>query len=100
MLTSNYMTTFEFAKLVGLRVVHIVDENLDTEEGATPEQQAVREIAEGRNPSVIRRYLPDGTHEDRSASSLKLSFNILRRISELQGGQGWKESPTRPSALH
>jgi len=83
MLTSEYLTTFEFCRLIGLRVSQIVDMDLETEEGRTPEEQAVREIMEGKNPCVIRRYLIDGSHEDRPVSSLKLSSRIRRRASLL-----------------
>ena len=76
--TTDYLTRFELARLIGIRVLQITDHNLPTDDDRTPEQQAVHEIKHGLNPAVVRRYLADGTHEDRRVVDLKLDRAMLR----------------------
>ena len=79
-LTTDHLTRYEIAKLLGLRIVQINDKNLPIGPGLCPEAHALREILDGRNPSVIRRYLPDGTHEDRHVSKLRLPDHLRVRL--------------------
>lgn len=71
--TSDYLTRFEFARCVGLRILQLTTHGKLPE---NPETIALREILEGINPAVVRRRLPDGTHEDRAIAELKISRSI------------------------
>ena len=65
--TSKYLSRYECARVIGLRILQ-----LQEGEGVLdPLQTAIEEIKERRNPARIRRYLPDGTHEDVAISELK-----------------------------
>jgi len=66
--TSQYMTKYERARVLGVRAMQIsrnapilveVDPN-DTD----PMHIAEKELLERKLPFMIRRYLPDGSHED------------------------------------
>lgn len=67
--TSGYLSRFECARLLGLRVLQLQE----GEGSVDPWQQAKDEIRNGENPAVIRRFLPDGSFEDVKASELKIS---------------------------
>ena len=73
--TSEYLTKFEFARVLGLRVFQIIDGNMTRE---APFDIAISEILEGRNEMVVRRRMSDGTYEDRRVSELKLPTHIKR----------------------
>ena len=74
--TTDYLTKFEFTRLVGLRVLQLSSQGTSTED---PQEAALRELMDGANPSVVRRKLPDGRVEDRAVASLKLP-EALRRM--------------------
>ena len=76
MKTTDYLTKFEFTRIVGLRILQLNAKGTCTE---NPEHVALRELLQGTNPAIIRRKLPDGSHEDRPVRSLKLS-DALRRV--------------------
>jgi DNA-directed RNA polymerase subunit K/omega len=76
--TTNYLTKFEFTRLVGLRVLQLSSQGTSTED---PQTVALREILRGENPSVVRRKLPDGRWEDRAVAALRLPES-LRRMCE------------------
>lgn len=72
--TSQYMTKYERARVLGVRAMQIsrnapilveVDPN-DTD----PMHIAEKELMERKLPFLIRRYLPDGSHEDWSMDEL------------------------------
>lgn len=70
--TTPFLTKYEIARLIGIRMLHLSDLNLQTSSKETLMQQAAREILEGDSPAVIRRYLADGTYEDVRVRDLKI----------------------------
>ena len=65
--TTRYLTKYERARVLGTRALQIsmnapVMVDLDGE--IDPLKIAEKELRERKIPIVIRRYLPDGTHED------------------------------------
>ena len=72
MRTTPYLTKFEIARLIGVRTLQICDQNVQIDSDQTALQRAIQELLEGACPIVIRRYLPDGTHEDVKVSDLKI----------------------------
>lgn len=76
--TTDYLTKFEFTRVVGMRILQL---NAHGALAEHPRQLAIREIMEGLNPTVVRRKLPDGSVEDREVRSLQLSSD-LRRMCE------------------
>lgn len=66
-ITTKYLTKYERARVLGTRALQIsmnapVMVDLDGE--IDPLKIAEKELRERKIPIVIRRYLPDGTHED------------------------------------
>lgn len=76
--TTDYMTKFEFTRLLGLRILDLNSRGVCDED---PRIVALRELLDGTNTSVVRRKLPDGSHEDRAVRDLKLS-TTMRRMCE------------------
>lgn len=74
--TSEFITKFELARILGLRILQLEQSNHSSEH---PQAVSASEILEGRNAAIIRRRLPDNTHEDRAVRDLKLTLE-LRRI--------------------
>eukprot|EP01112_Ceratiomyxa_fruticulosa_P013815 TRINITY_DN3901_c0_g1_i1.p1 TRINITY_DN3901_c0_g1~~TRINITY_DN3901_c0_g1_i1.p1 ORF type:complete len:129 (-),score=26.97 TRINITY_DN3901_c0_g1_i1:52-438(-) len=71
--TTRYMTKYERARILGTRALQIsMNAPIMVElEGETdPLQIALKELREKKIPLIIRRYLPDGSYEDWSASEL------------------------------
>jgi len=65
--TTRYLTKYERARVLGTRALQIsmnapVMVDLDGE--TDPLKIAMRELRERKIPIIIRRYLPDGSHED------------------------------------
>ena len=77
MLTPPWITRFEVARLIGIRVLQIHDQNIQLSEGETATQRAINEIRDGRSPAVLRRYLPDNTYEDVAVRSLAIDSQML-----------------------
>lgn len=71
--TSPYLTRFECARVLGLRVLQLQENDGVPDPRAT----AVAELRNGENPAIIRRHMPDGTYEDVAVSRLKLSTFLL-----------------------
>ena len=74
--TPNFLTKYEKARVIGTRALQIsknapvlVDLGKDD---IDPILIAEKELAEGKLPFVIRRYLPNGTFEDWRVSDLQL----------------------------
>lgn len=76
-LTPPFITRFEVARLIGIRVLQINDQNIQLNEGETPTQRAIREIREGTSSAVLRRHLPDNTFEDVAVRSLSIDSQML-----------------------
>ena len=74
--TTDFLTKFEFTRIVGLRILHLDTQGQCDQD---PRATALHELLKGANPAVIRRKLPDGTHEDRRVRDLKLGM-VLRRM--------------------
>lgn len=66
-ITTRYLTKYERARVLGTRALQIsmnapVMVDLDGE--TDPLRIAEKELREKKIPIIIRRYLPDGSHED------------------------------------
>ena len=66
-ITTRYLTKYEKARVLGTRALQIsmnapVMVDLDGE--TDPLRIAEKELREKKIPIIIRRYLPDGSHED------------------------------------
>ena len=77
--TSDYLTKFEFTRVLGLRILQLTERRGLTED---PQKLARREILEGLNEAVVRRRLPDGSHEDRQVKLLRLPTDVRRMCAE------------------
>ena len=65
--TTCFLTKYECSRVIGLRLLE-----LQEGEGVqNPLRQAIQEILERRNNRIIRRPLPNGTHEYVCVSKLK-----------------------------
>mmetsp|Transcript_16888 Transcript_16888/g.38777 ORF Transcript_16888/g.38777 Transcript_16888/m.38777 type:complete len:125 (+) Transcript_16888:1965-2339(+) len=65
--TTRYLTKYERARVLGTRALQIsmnapVMVDLDGE--TDPLRIAEKELRERKIPIIVRRYLPDGSHED------------------------------------
>lgn len=72
-ITTNYMTKYERARVLGTRALQIsmnapVMVELDGE--TDPLEIATKELRAKKIPFTIRRYLPDGSYEDWSVADL------------------------------
>lgn len=71
--TTRYLTKYERARVLGTRALQIsmnapVMVDLDGE--TDPLRIAEKELRERKIPIIVRRYLPDGSHEDWSIDDL------------------------------
>ena len=73
--TTDYLTKFEFTRVLGLRILQLNKHGVTAED---PHAIALREIRDGTNPAVVRRRLPDGTYEDRAVRELRLDTELRR----------------------
>jgi DNA-directed RNA polymerase I, II, and III subunit RPABC2 len=63
----NYMTKYEKARILGTRALQIsmnAHVKIDIGELTDPLEIAEKELEQCAIPFLIRRYLPDGSHED------------------------------------
>ena len=72
-ITTKYLTKYERARVLGTRALQIsmnapVMVDLDGE--TDPLRIAEKELRERKIPIIIRRYLPDNSHEDWSIDEL------------------------------
>lgn len=72
-ITTRYLTKYERARVLGTRALQIsmnapVLVDLDGE--TDPLKIAMKELRERKIPIIIRRFLPDGSHEDWSIDEL------------------------------
>jgi DNA-directed RNA polymerase I, II, and III subunit RPABC2 len=71
--TTRYMSKYERARILGTRALQLsmnAPPMVDTREETDPLKIAMMELKENKIPMIIRRYLPDGSYEDWSASEL------------------------------
>jgi DNA-directed RNA polymerases I, II, and III subunit RPABC2 len=67
------MSKYERARILGTRALQLsmnAPPMVDTREETDPLKIAMMELKENKIPMIIRRYLPDGSYEDWSASEL------------------------------
>ena len=88
--TARFRTRFECARLLGMRVLQLSEQRV-YESKDSLEQIATQEILDGENPATIRRYLPDGTHEDRLVRDLRIDPSML--LYQLRGDTRAQKSP-------
>ncbi|KAK3700180.1 hypothetical protein QZH41_010622 [Actinostola sp. cb2023] len=65
--TTPYMTKYERARVLGTRALQIsmgAPVMVELEGETDPLQIALKELKARKIPIIIRRYLPDGSHED------------------------------------
>lgn len=71
--TTPYMTKYEKARILGTRALQIsmnAPVLVALEGESDPLQIAMKELAAGKIPLVVRRFLPDGSFEDWLVSEL------------------------------
>jgi DNA-directed RNA polymerase I, II, and III subunit RPABC2 len=71
--TTKYLTKYERARVLGTRALQIsmnAPVMVDLEGETDPLKIAIKELRERKIPIIIRRYLPDGSHEDWSIDEL------------------------------
>ena len=73
-ITAHFLTKYERARILGTRALQLsknAPPMIVPKPGETdPYKLAERELAEGKIPFIIRRYLPDHTYEDWKLSDL------------------------------
>ena len=69
--TSPYLSKFELARVIGMRMLQLHEEPVGIQTGETLEQVAIRELRAKQNPAVIRRHLPGGKFEDCAVRHLR-----------------------------
>mmetsp|Transcript_4164 Transcript_4164/g.6502 ORF Transcript_4164/g.6502 Transcript_4164/m.6502 type:complete len:148 (-) Transcript_4164:489-932(-) len=72
-ITTKYLTKYERARVLGTRALQIsmnAPVMVDLEGETDPLKIAEKELRERKIPIIIRRYLPDGSHEDWSMDEL------------------------------
>mmetsp|Transcript_24781 Transcript_24781/g.68326 ORF Transcript_24781/g.68326 Transcript_24781/m.68326 type:complete len:159 (-) Transcript_24781:246-722(-) len=65
--TTRYLTKYERARVLGTRALQIsmnAPVMVDLEGETDPLRIAEKELRERKIPIIVRRYLPDGSHED------------------------------------
>jgi DNA-directed RNA polymerase I, II, and III subunit RPABC2 len=71
--TSQFMTKYEKAKVIGVRALQIRENapiKIDTNGETDPRRIALMELRQRKIPIIIRRRLPNGEFEDVSANNL------------------------------
>jgi len=72
--TTPYMTKYERARILGTRALQIsMNAHVMvalTEHDTDPLQIAMKELAEGKIPFTVRRFLPNGSYEDWKVADL------------------------------
>ena len=66
-ITTRYLTKYERARVLGTRALQIsmnAPVMVDLDGLTDPLKIAMKELRERKIPIIIRRYLPDGSHED------------------------------------
>ncbi|MDC0366891.1 DNA-directed RNA polymerase subunit omega [bacterium] len=87
--TSEFMTRFERAHVIGTRAQQLSYGAVPAiplgNKTMEPSEIALLELRQNKMPIIIRRYLPDGSHEDWPTSKLKQpnSKQIVMRPGDL-----------------
>lgn len=71
--TTKYLTKYERARVLGTRALQIsmnAPVMVDIDGETDPLRIAEKELRERKIPIIVRRYLPDGSHEDWSIDEL------------------------------
>lgn len=69
--TSKFITKFELARVIGMRLLQLKESYSECqEENGKLEKIVIQELIEGKNPCVIRRYLPNNNFEDCAVKNL------------------------------
>jgi DNA-directed RNA polymerase I, II, and III subunit RPABC2 len=72
-ITTKFLTKYEKARVLGTRALQIsmnAPVMVDLEGETDPLKIAQKELRERKIPIIIRRFLPDGSHEDWSIDEL------------------------------
>mmetsp|Transcript_9982 Transcript_9982/g.24652 ORF Transcript_9982/g.24652 Transcript_9982/m.24652 type:complete len:140 (+) Transcript_9982:43-462(+) len=78
--TMPSMTKYERARIIGTRALQIsmnAPVMVDVGKETDPMKIAMKELAAGKVPFIIRRTLPNGTSEDWAVSELVIEFQSL-----------------------
>ena len=78
--TTPFITKFELARVIGIRMLQLHERNEGVELGDTLERVAIRELRDGNTPLVIRRHLPDGSFEDCAVRNLLVDETSARFV--------------------
>eukprot|EP00899_Mesostigma_viride_P007459 jgi/Mesvir1/16714/Mv15105-RA.1 len=81
--TSQYITKYERARVLGTRALQIsmnAPVMVELEGETDPLEIATKELREGKVPFTIRRYLPDGSYEDWGVNELIIEDRERRRM--------------------
>ena len=74
--TPRYLTTFEEIKVLGARAMQLINNAeplVDVLDGGdSPMEVAKRELRAKKLKLIVRRFLPDGTFEDRRVDELEI----------------------------
>ena len=73
--TRPILTKFEIARIIGYRAEQLNNNSpalVNTKNMTSTLQIAKKELNEGKNPNIIRRYLPNGTFEEWKVNELSL----------------------------
>ena len=71
--TTPYLTKFELCRVLGMRALQL---SCTPVSDSDPMATAKRELLAGHNCYVVLRRLPDGTHETRPVSELRLTAQL------------------------
>ncbi len=83
-ITTRYMTKYEKARILGTRALQLsmnAPPMVEVRDETDPLKIAMMELKEQKIPIIVRRYLPDGSYEDWSASEL-----ITEHLQEKRSG--------------
>nr|ACQ58021.1 DNA-directed RNA polymerases I, II, and III subunit RPABC2 [Anoplopoma fimbria] len=75
-ITTPYMTKYERARVLGTRALQIATcapVMVELEGETDPLQIAMKELKSRKIPTIIRRYLPDGSYEDWGCDELVIT---------------------------
>ena len=72
MKTTNFLTKFEYSRIVGMRALDLSMKNDGQDAHTNLLDVAKHEVLSRKVNMTIRRYLPDGQYEDRQLLDLKL----------------------------
>ena len=80
-LTTDYLTKFEFARVLGMRQLQLQQHAVSSED---PKLVALRELLEGTSTTVVRRRLANGATEDRRVAQLRLTRRLRQMCVDMR----------------